>query len=572
MTFAPHWPGIAPAPLTPQTRAIPGRATEMAPNAAGGFGFLQPSLQVLERFLILGTAGGTFYVDESTLVTDVAPVVERALVEHPAASFDLIIDVLRRRRAVRMDAAIFALALWFAKVDPDVRTAILHGGERARWRDAVAAIETGSQLLLFVSYWCQLRGLGRSIKSYLRDWYVTRDVASIEYQVLKYANRHGFTHRDLLRIAHIPLGRDPEASARHDLFAAVCLRDRPSPPKDEATRVRRPLMLSDRWHAVEWFRSGAADTASPQALRTMIQSHRLSHDMLPSTMLAHDHVWHALAPQMPAHALLRNLATLTRRGVFGPAVLATPDFIALLERIRDLTVHPLHLLKAQRVYASGGAGGLSQAAPFTPDSRVVNALSDAINRRFEAVTPIAARMLVGVDVSGSMEGSASVERLFSCRELAIATACWLTRAAEAAHQPCRVIGFDTQLTELPVVHARASVWDAMRHVVNGGGTDATQPIRAALDPAAPTFDAIVLLTDNDSWRGFGHVTQLMAEYRRLRNPSAKLVVFSMVTGKTMLADPTSPLDFAFVGWDAASVDALAAVLPSSLLSASPVSA
>lgn len=55
---------------TPQSRPIPGSA--QAPNHAGGFAWALDAWDRLDRFLVLGTEGGTFYVDEQALTVEQA--------------------------------------------------------------------------------------------------------------------------------------------------------------------------------------------------------------------------------------------------------------------------------------------------------------------------------------------------------------------------------------------------------------------------------------------------------------------------------------------------------------------
>jgi 60 kDa SS-A/Ro ribonucleoprotein len=45
-----------------QARPISGREKEMLPNNAGGYGFQLDDWERLERFLILGSESGTYYV------------------------------------------------------------------------------------------------------------------------------------------------------------------------------------------------------------------------------------------------------------------------------------------------------------------------------------------------------------------------------------------------------------------------------------------------------------------------------------------------------------------------------
>ena len=70
------------------------------------------------------------------------------------------------------------------------------------------------------------------------------------------------------------------------------------------------------------------------------------------------------------------------------------------ERIRRARVHPVALLAALRTYAAGrGARGRSE---WSPVREVVDALDAAFYAAFESVEPAGKRLLLALDVSGSM--------------------------------------------------------------------------------------------------------------------------------------------------------------------------
>ena len=58
--------------------------------------------------------------------------------------------------------------------------------------------------------------------------------------------------------------------------------------------------------------------ADPTALASLIRAHDMTWEMVPSEQLDKPEVWEALAEHMPLTALIRNLATLTRVGVYRP--------------------------------------------------------------------------------------------------------------------------------------------------------------------------------------------------------------------------------------------------------------
>ena len=102
-------------------------------------------------------------------------------------------------------------------------------------------------------------------------------------------------------------------------------------------------------------------------------------------------------------ALIRNLATMTRVGVLAPGSDGTAKVVAQLgdaERIRRARVHPIAVLAALRTYASGrGVRGRSE---WNPVREVVDALDAAFYAAFGNVEPAGKRLLLALDVSGSM--------------------------------------------------------------------------------------------------------------------------------------------------------------------------
>lgn len=55
---------------TPQSEPLLGREAEMVKNSAGGFTFAVDRWSQLDRFLILGCAGGTYYATERELTRE----------------------------------------------------------------------------------------------------------------------------------------------------------------------------------------------------------------------------------------------------------------------------------------------------------------------------------------------------------------------------------------------------------------------------------------------------------------------------------------------------------------------
>jgi 60 kDa SS-A/Ro ribonucleoprotein len=76
---------------------------------------------------------------------------------------------------------------------------------------------------------------------------------------------------------------------------------------------------------------------------------------------------------------------------------------------RAARMHPLTILSALRVYNMGR--GMRGDGQWTPTARVVDALDDAFYLACGQVEPSGKRVLLALDVSGSMDGA----RLRVCR-------------------------------------------------------------------------------------------------------------------------------------------------------------
>ena len=84
----------------------------------------------------------------------------------------------------------------------------------------------------------------------------------------------------------------------------------------------------------------------------------------------------------------------------------------------------------------------------------------------------------------------------------------------------------------------------------GGGTDLSLPVTYALDRKLQV-DAIIILTDSETWAGKQHTGQALYQYRQRVNPAAKLVVMATTANGGVICDPADPLSFGVAGFDAA---------------------
>lgn len=509
---------------TPQTERADARQEQ---NNAGGYTFTIDEIARLRRFLVLGTEG-TYYTSASELTKDNAQVVLGLARDRTAELVGEIVAVSTAGRAPKQNPTLFALAAACALGDEDGR------------RIALAALplvaRTGTHLFLFARYIEQFRGWGRGLRRAVADWYLTKPVEDVAFQAVKYRQREGWSHRDLLRLAHPQTDDD----ARERLFQWIVGRD----------------VSVDGLRVVEGFQ--CAQSAAVKDVPALIGEYPLSWEMLPDAALNEPAVWEALLEKgIPATALMRQLPRLTRLGVLTAMSRWTRQVggqLADPERLRRGRVHPVSVLLAQRTYASGhGARG---AGEWTPVRQIVDALDAGFYAAFGAVEPSGKRLMLALDVSGSMTSPVSGLPI-SCREASAALAL-VTAATERDYE---IVGFTSSsgwarrdgdgLTSLPI-SPRQRLDDAIR-AVSGlpvGGTDCALPMLHAMKQKIDV-DTFVIFTDNETWAGRTQPHQALRQYRERTGIDAKLVVVGMTSTRFTIADPSDPGMLDVAGFDSA---------------------
>lgn len=521
---------------TPQSEPDPAVSDRQKQNAAGGYAFQISDEVKIHRFLTLGSQGGTYYTSEQELTKANAEVILAAAREKGEWLVSQIVVISTEGRAPRQNPAIFALA------------AVAGLGDEAARKAAFAALpavcRTGTTLFLFNRYVEQFRGWGRGLRRAVANWYLDKDVDDLAYQVVKYRQRDGWSHRDLLRLSHPEPAED---AARNALFRWIV--------KGERTEALPNLV-----HA--FAQVNHPDVPAAEVLG-MIADYPLSWEMLPDAARTAE-VWRALIKfnRLPLGALIRQLPTLTRLGVFDDAATLGAVCVRLQDPglLRKARVHPVNVLIAQKTYASGQS--MRGSGTWEPKRAIVDALDAAFYAAYGAVEPANKRTLVALDVSGSM-GAAVSGMPLSVREAAAAIGL-VTLATEPA---CDIVGFtssatprrgygawgprDGSITEL-TISPRQRLDDVVRYTssLDFGATDCALPFRWALEKNR-AYDTVITITDNETWAGPEHVHQSLARYRERTGINTRSVVVAMTANDVSIADPNDPETLDVAGFDSA---------------------
>lgn len=496
-------------------------------NHAGGYVFATGHWMHLRRFLILGTEGGTYYADQRQHTKESLNAVKACLLEDGMRLVNEIVQISQDGRAPKNDPALLALAYAASEGSDDVkRYALANLHKVAR---------TGTHLFHFIAFARQYRGWGRALKNAVRDWYLAKPVDKLALQVVKYQQRDGWSHRDLLRLTH---PKTDDAMRRAVFEFALKKEDfTKGPDMIEGARVMQAI-------------TGATKADVKTAVQ-LITDFNLPREIIPTQLLNAPEVWEALLSTGGITMVIRNLATMTRVGLLKPLSQAEKDIVKLLgnqDAIIKGRVHPIQILAANLTYAAG-RGARDMSKTWTPSQKVVKALDEAFYLAFKAVEPTGKNFFLGVDVSGSMAGGsiAGVPGLTPC--IGAAAMALVIANTESNYF---IGGFAHHFKDLRI-HPGMSLRDAARAAqdANFGGTDGAVAMKYAMQHSLDV-DCFVIITDNEVWAGNTHASTALRQFRtRMNKKDCKMVTVGMTATNFTIADPNDPGQLDVVGFDTA---------------------
>ncbi|MEZ4363079.1 MAG: TROVE domain-containing protein [Kofleriaceae bacterium] len=522
---------------TPQSQPIPGE--HQVCNSAGGYVWKVDDWTRLDRFLILGSDGGTYYISERKLTIENAEAVAACIAADGVKTVQRIVEISHAGRAPKNDPAIFALAMC-AKLGDDATRA-------AAYAALPKVCRIGTHLMHFAEYAQGFGGWGRGMRKAVAGWFNDKPAKDLAYQLVKYQSRDGWSSRDLLRLAH------PRASSpSHDrLFSWVTKGTLPDGVEaDDALGI---LSAMERVKHASYVQDVVA----------LIREHNLPREALPTVWLTVPEVWEALLAQMPMTAMIRNLATMSKVGLLGHGSAATKlvcERLGDASLLRKARVHPIGVLAALLTYRSGKS--VRGESTWKANGKVVDALDAAFYKTFQLIEPTGKRMLLALDVSGSMEGGTLSGVPGLTPRVGSAAMSLVTAATETDHAFVAFTagkggyggqwgGGTSGITPL-AISPRQRLDDVVREVsrLPMGGTDCALPMIWAQEQKLD-FDTFVVYTDNETWAGSVHPTQALRAYRQARGLPAKLIVVGMTSGGFTIADPKDAGMLDVVGFDTA---------------------
>ena len=206
-----------------------------------------------------------------------------------------IVEISDSGRAPKNDPAIFALAL-----------VVTHGDAQAKARafaNLAKVCRIGTHLFHFAEYVNAMRGWGRGLRNAVGRWYVDREADDLAHQAVKYQQRDGWSHGDLLRLAH-PKAPSPQHDAvfRWMLAGADSLGEREVKRKVRGEdRVAKYGAVGALPKLIEAFEQAKRASNAGEIVK-LIDEFDLPREAIPTQWLNEAAVWEALLERMPMTA------------------------------------------------------------------------------------------------------------------------------------------------------------------------------------------------------------------------------------------------------------------------------
>lgn len=535
-------------------------ASRMVKNNAGGYSFPVELMTMFLRFLILGCST-TYYSSGLKLTLDSVNCLNDLIKQgHGEAALEQLLNVSLDGRAANQDATMLALAVLTVVADINLR------------KKAFAAItkicRIPTHLISFVNYREMVGGgWGTGFCKAGSKYFTEMDPSKLAYHMTKYNIRDGWRFLDLLRQFH----PNPPTAAHNLCFAYAAHGEAALggiiPSKATPVRKQPKMPLDENFKKVKAFLSAVveAKTCDVETLCSLIRKYNLVREHMPTPMLNHVEVWKALLEKMPLTAMIRNLGTMSAKGVFNdPAMIRLViDAITNQEKLHKARVHPMTVFFAYMTYNNGSGMRSSNAWPVIKE--IADTLIDKTFKLcYKNVEPSGKRILVALDISGSMTGyKVCGNESVNCMAASLAEA--LVIAATEDNPIFLTFSTSATVVEFTADTTYSEAWGIIQKL-SMGGTDCALPwlwaIRENLD-----IDGVVVYTDNETWasgslsfngplyRGNRSssgpaVCDAMNKYRKImKKPEAAMVVVAMALNEFTIADPKDPLMMDRVGCD-----------------------
>ncbi|MCD4656470.1 MAG: TROVE domain-containing protein, partial [Planctomycetes bacterium] len=358
------------------------------------------------------------------------------------------------------------------------------------------------------------------------------DYKRIEFQILKYQKRYGWSHKDVLRLTHVK----PDNQEKDQIFQYITHDKNPHNPALEQIDCYAKITCAE----------------DEKTVLSLVKQAKFPLEMIP-TKWHSSNVLSVVIEYIGYKSLIRNLAKFTHKEVFDDHEIVDyvvhkiidPDII-----IKSL-IHPVSILSALKIYRSGK--GYRSNIEFKPNIEIIQALNKAFSLSFSNVQPTNKRIMLALDVSASMDYGNVLGIPFLTPRDVIAAIAKVTSEVEKKEN--LVIGaftyyktssdffsYEDNFIKLSVETIQKISLEELINALKAlpfSRTDCSLPMRFALKHRIP-IDAFVIYTDNETYYNENSKltpAQSLQLYNKVMNVNAKLIVVATTATDFSIADP-----------------------------------
>ena len=457
-------------------------------------------------------------------------------------------DISTQARACKQDPVLYALAVCARSNSP--------GTKQAAYNVLGDVCRIPTHLFQFIKFCEEMSinetGWGRAHRRAINKWYESfsyrntnnKDPEKLAYLVTKYKRRYGFSHRDIIRLAHTRTRN----KAIKIILQYVLGKSMEAADNEESRKV------VDFLHAVEQAKQ-CKSMLEEEKLAELIALNQLSLEHIPTIFLEKSlNVWKALYRQMPMGAMIRNLGKLSKLGIHD-----SNDFWISIaeERLKDdialakAKIHPLTLLIAFKQYNKGSS--LKGKLEWQVNLRISKALEDAFYRNTKILLPFEKRCLIAISTGEDMQKcicGSSIKASEAAAAMALST---------VEMENVDVILFTNSITEASMAKIDrddnlSTIEEKIFQITREAGKKSIrQDLSTPFIWAAAKkhrYEAIIVFTDSLTSCGSIHPAEALKQYSQYMSvPNYCLVVVSMTSNKYKIAAPEDTNTLDVVGFD-----------------------
>lgn len=481
----------------------------------------------LRRFLITGSDSPIMHSGPSVALfaDNIPPCVESCISSDGLGVLRLLRDA---GSECNQDAKLFAYAAAFSIGDELTR-------KEAR-EQFPALVITAPQLFRFLSYARGMRGWGRGLRRAVAEWYTSKQPRTLAYQLTTYPAGHGFTHRDVLRLAHVK----PDSGEMSDIFSYMLGN---LAALDTTVNRATPGLA---------YLKAAQRLENPHITISELEQLMNGHLFAPSVLEARlpntqDIKRYLLRKTLKVSDIIARAGELTALGVMRPGGNMETELVAALDteaKVHSLGLAPMSLVFAYYRYVTGTN---EQGNTWTPSPAVANAIQVAFRHAVSQLTkglPQKAVLVCAVAPPGSAPGNLAGTPGLSVRSMhAILSV--VTRRALNASVCVKLDGTVVQPITCEPTTPFKEVLDQIAPATAGTGS-----VKALIEYAGTLkggADCIIVASGGGENCDMTGVTDALRAYREKFNRPTRLLGLNYVPGALVPLDTDDPGQFALDG-------------------------